>query len=469
MYKKENRSWLKHLDFMACDLIMVQLAYIAAYIIRFGWRLPYFYDPYERMAIVMILIDIAVAFFFEPYSGILRRGNFKELSSSIVYSTLVFGGNLMYMFGTQQGEIYSRKMQFTYWAISVAFVFVGRLILKEIIRQRMKNEKNLSMMLLVSTEEHVDETLEEFEHLAYKDFQMAGIVVVDRNMVGKIIRGVPVVASADSFYSYLLANVVDEVFINGNTMEGSQALSNEILELGINVHINIIHLNDLGPNKVVEKYGNYMVLTSSMKITSPVQLFLKRMMDIVGAVVGLLICAVCFIIFAPIIKIQSPGPVFFKQVRVGRNGRLFNLYKFRSMSVDAEKMQEELMEKNEMEGHMFKMENDPRIFPIGKFMRKYSIDELPQFWNVLKGEMSLVGTRPPTAKEFEKYEIHHKARLSTKPGITGMWQVSGRSEIKDFEEVVALDTHYISQWSLGLDVKILAKTIEVVLSGKGSE
>lgn len=469
MYKKKNISWIKHLDFIACDLVSIQLAYIIAYIIRFGWGLPYFDTHYDRMAIVMILIDLVVAFFFEPYSGILRRGNFRELSSSVVYTTLVFGGNLMYMFATQLGDTYSRVMQFTYWGVSMICVFVGRIILKEVIRQRMQNAKNLSMMLLVSTEEHVEETLEEFEHLVYKDFVISGIVVVDRDMEGKVIHGIPVVASADTFYSYLLANVVDEVFINGNTMEGSQALSNEILELGINVHINIIHLNDLGPNKVVEKYGNYMVLTSSMKITSPVQLFLKRVMDIVGAVIGLLICAVSFVIFAPIIKIQSPGPVFFKQVRVGRNGRKFNLYKFRSMSVNAEEMQEALMDKNEMEGHMFKMENDPRIFPIGKFMRRYSIDELPQFLNVLKGEMSLVGTRPPTVSEFENYEIHHKARLGTKPGITGMWQVSGRSNIRDFEEVVALDTHYISQWSLGLDVKILAKTIQVVLSGKGSE
>ena len=121
-----------------------------------------------------------------------------------------------------------------------------------------------------------------------------------------------------------------------------------------------------------------------------------------------------------------------------------------------------------MQGLMFKMEDDPRIFPIGKFMRKYSIDELPQFWNVLKGEMSLVGTRPPTVDEFEQYEAHHKARLGIKPGLTGMWQVSGRNKVTDFEEVVALDTAYITDWSIGLDIKILFKTIQVVLTGRGA-
>lgn len=126
------------------------------------------------------------------------------------------------------------------------------------------------------------------------------------------------------------------------------------------------------------------------------------------------------------------------------------------------------MEKNEMEGFMFKMEEDPRVFGVGKFMRKYSIDELPQFWNVLKGDMSLVGTRPPTEDEFEQYELHHKARLGIRPGLTGMWQVSGRSDIKDFEEIVALDTQYISNWSLGMDLRILLRTVVVVLTGKGS-
>ena len=138
------------------------------------------------------------------------------------------------------------------------------------------------------------------------------------------------------------------------------------------------------------------------------------------------------------------------------------------MVVGADAMKKDLMEQNEMEGLMFKMENDPRIFGIGRFMRKYSIDELPQFWNVLKGEMSLVGTRPPTEEEFEQYELHHKARLGIKPGLTGMWQVSGRSDIKNFEEIVALDTQYISNWSLGVDIRILFRTVLVVLTGKGS-
>lgn len=198
------------------------------------------------------------------------------------------------------------------------------------------------------------------------------------------------------------------------------------------------------------------------------QLFMKRLMDITGSIIGLFITGILFLVLAPVIYIQSPGPIFFLQERVGRNGRKFRMYKFRSMYMGAEERKQELMDQNKMNGLMFKMDNDPRIIPIGRFIRKFSIDEFPQFWNVLKGDMSLVGTRPPTVDEFEQYEEHHKVRLSIKPGLTGMWQVNGRSDITDFEEIVQLDNQYIAEWNLRLDLKILFKTVGVVLGSKGS-
>jgi lipopolysaccharide/colanic/teichoic acid biosynthesis glycosyltransferase len=194
-------------------------------------------------------------------------------------------------------------------------------------------------------------------------------------------------------------------------------------------------------------------------------------MDVAGGLVGCLATALITIVIAPMIKIKSPGPVFFSQIRVGKNGRPFKIYKFRSMYMDAEERKKELMEANNIkDGLMFKMDDDPRIIKgIGHFIRKTSLDEFPQFWNILKGDMSLVGTRPPTMDEWEKYELHHRKRLAIKPGLTGMWQVSGRSEITDFEEVVALDTKYISEWSLSMDIKIIIKTIKVVLMGSGAK
>lgn len=276
-------------------------------------------------------------------------------------------------------------------------------------------------------------------------------------------------ASAQDYLEYVRVNVVDEVFINMDSISASEAISEQLVEMGITVHYRLVHESKLMPNKAVEKFGRYMVLTCSMHIATPRQMFIKRCMDIAGSIVGLLITGIAFLIFAPQIKKQSPGPVFFSQVRVGKNGRPFKIYKFRSMYMNAEQQKKELMAQNEMEGFMFKMEDDPRVFPVGKFMRKYSIDELPQFWNILKGDMSLVGTRPPTLDEFKQYEMHHRARLGIKPGLTGMWQVSGRSDIKDFEEVVRLDTEYISEWNLSMDVRILFKTIDVVLKGRGAQ
>ena len=197
-------------------------------------------------------------------------------------------------------------------------------------------------------------------------------------------------------------------------------------------------------------------------------LIVKRAFDILVALIGLVFTGIFFLIFAPIIRAQSKGPAIFAQDRVGKNGKIFKMYKFRSMVVDAEERKKDLMDKNEMKGLMFKMDDDPRITPIGKFIRKTSIDEFPQFWNILKGDMSLVGTRPPTLDEYEKYKQHHMSRLAMKPGLTGMWQTSGRSEITDFEEIVKLDNEYIRNFSLLLDIKLILRTFGAVIGMKGS-
>ena len=198
----------------------------------------------------------------------------------------------------------------------------------------------------------------------------------------------------------------------------------------------------------------------------PDQLLLKRLMDMAGATVGMGLNMLLFPFIALAIKLDSPGPIFFRQSRVGENGRRFGLYKYRSMSQDAEARKQGLMDQNELNGAVFKITNDPRVTRVGNFLRKTSLDELPQFWNVLIGDMSLVGTRPPTPDEVKEYDLYHHRRLSIKPGITGLWQVSGRNKITDFDEIVKLDTQYIDQWSLWLDCKILGKTFLVLWNGK---
>ncbi|WHY03685.1 sugar transferase [Neobacillus sp. DY30] len=197
-------------------------------------------------------------------------------------------------------------------------------------------------------------------------------------------------------------------------------------------------------------------------------LLTKRIVDIVGAFSGFILLSPFFLIFAILIKMQDPrGPIFFKQERVGKNGQKFYMYKFRSMVMNAEELLKDLLEKNEISGAMFKMKDDPRITRVGKFIRKTSIDELPQLWNVIKGEMSLVGPRPPLPREVEEYDDYDKQRLTVTPGCTGLWQVSGRNSLS-FKEMVELDLKYISERNLWMDIRVILKTFLVLFGSKNA-
>jgi len=469
MYKKNEKTWLKHLDFTLIDLIIMQVSFVIAYMMRHGLVNPYKIPVYARLAAILVLLDLCVVFISECYSGVLKRNRYQELRATLLHVTVIFFGILAYMFVTKQSEIYSRQVLYSFWIVDIILEYFGRISLKRIVRKQVINNTGKNDLMVVVNKANAKECLEELTHTIYADYKVSGVCITDENLIGQTIEGAEVVASADTFMEYIRTHVVDEVFLFGSSPQSSEYLAEQLVEYGLTVHINLLHESKVMSNHIIEKCGKYMVMTTSMLIATPRQAFLKRVVDIIGSVVGLIITGIAFLIFAPIIKKQSPGPIFYVQTRMGRNGRPFKFYKFRSMHVGADKLQKELEEKNRMDGHMFKLDDDPRVFPIGKFIRKYSIDELPQFWNVLRGDMSLVGTRPPTQAEYKDYEIHHKARLAIKPGLTGMWQVSGRSEITNFEEVVELDTEYIANWSFGLDFKILAQTIGVVLKAKGSK
>ena len=280
-------------------------------------------------------------------------------------------------------------------------------------------------------------------------------------------------ANGDNVIEVASREIVDEVFLVLDDQRKNEIIeyAEQFAQMGVIVHVNIDLLDRLGAGyqREVTQIGNHYALSVAPRFFDFNKLVMKRIIDIVGAIVGLMITAVVMLFVAPAVKLESPGPLIFKQKRVGKNGRYFYIDKVRSMYQDAEARKAELMEKNEMKGFMFKMTDDPRITKVGKFIRSTSIDELPQFWNVLKGDMSLVGTRPPTVDEFKQYEARHKRRLSMKPGITGMWQVSGRSNIEDFEEVVRLDCEYIDNWSIQLDIQIILKTVVVIFKKVGSK
>jgi len=272
---------------------------------------------------------------------------------------------------------------------------------------------------------------------------------------------------------------IDEILFSTNIEKPLRdTLQLGFLEMGLTVHQALIKvINESSVERHIERVGGYTVITRSVRILTTLEILAKRMLDIFGAIIGCIVTILLCIIIGPIIYINSPGPIFFTQERIGRNGRTFKMYKFRSMYLDAEERLKELKSQNKMENDlMFKIDYDPRIIGsekgkgkgIGNFIRKTSIDEFPQFWNVLVGDMSIVGTRPPLKSEWEQYERHHRARMAMKPGITGMWQVSGRSNITNFEEVVDLDMEYIENWSFFLDIKIILKTVLQIFKKEGA-
>lgn len=241
------------------------------------------------------------------------------------------------------------------------------------------------------------------------------------------------------------------------------------LDMGVSVRVIMSLFKAHGAQRYVSSVGTYPVITYHRVCLDDFSKAVKRGIDIIGSLVGIVLFSPIMLITAIAIKLESKGPVIFQQTRAGLNGRTFKMYKFRSMCVDAEKLKAKLQEQNEVkDGMMFKIKDDPRITKVGKWIRKTSIDELPQFFNVLIGNMSLVGTRPPTMDEVAKYERTHWRRMSIKPGITGLWQVSGRSQITDFDEIVELDTIYIDNWSIWFDFKIMMKTVFCLLRRKGA-
>ena len=263
---------------------------------------------------------------------------------------------------------------------------------------------------------------------------------------------------------------IDQVYImqkDVDQLKSTQQYIDLCVAMGVTIRLVVNFYKKRRADSYVSTVGTYPIITYHTVTLNTTEQMLKRLMDIAGGMIGLILSSPIMLVTAIAIKIDSPGPVFFKQTRVGQNGRYFKIYKFRSMYIDAEERKKELMAQNEIQGGvMFKMKNDPRVTKVGRVIRKLSIDELPQFLNVVQGTMSLVGTRPPTIDEVQKYKTNQWRRISIKPGLTGLWQVSGRSNVLDFDEIVQMDVEYIDSWSIFEDIKIILKTVLVVIRHK---
>ena len=429
------------------------------------YLLPFVLDIHEH--ILFLIVVHVISYYVSDYSKDFKyRSLTEELIQTIKYE-LVYLLLAVVVFPLLAPDLPYLSIYNLLWIVGVntLFILVLNLFISKIWKVLSRQKKYTHRILLVTTRARLERVLKQLS--TYEYGYVSDVCIVDDE---RFESSNFTVVTLDNLVTYATRSVVDQVVIN---LPSESFLIVDFVSqfetMGLPVAVNIAALEFVtNSEKAIQRFGDSSVVNFSTTFYRSSDVALKRMMDIIGSLIGLVLCGIVSIFLVPIIK-KDRGPAIFAQDRVGRNGRVFKFYKFRSMRVDAEEIKKDLMSQNQMQGGMFKIENDPRITKIGHFIRKTSLDELPQFWNVLKGDMSLVGTRPPTLDEYMKYTPEQKRRLSFKPGITGLWQISGRSNIKNFDDVVKLDVSYLDGWTIWKDIEILLKTIKVVVMKDGAK
>ncbi len=463
---------------LAIDMACIIVTYIFFSWLRFNNNNDWGDKTLHYMVcVVFLLFCVGYAFLADWNRDFIIRGYLSEFLYVIRFMAIMILASMSMVFFLGWSNILSRFVVLNFIWGDILLTYIVRIIFKKFFRKYISSDLNVERVVVVSEKALMEQTIKKLvENSKSVGYKIVRAYCVDSEADGDsseewYIDGVHIHHGIQNLTERLITDPFDEVFINTPNIP-QREMQDIILgfeEMGVTTHYNL-ELPDVGKAATnVGDFLDYSVITYTMFHTSYKRLFIKRVIDILGGIVGIILTGIITLFLAPAIKLDSPGPVFFSQVRIGKNGRRFKIYKFRSMYTDAEERKKELEAQNEMNGLMFKMENDPRVTKVGKFIRKTSLDEFPQFLNVLKGDMSLVGTRPPTENEFKQYNEHYRRRLSMTPGLTGLWQISGRSDIEDFDEVVKLDLRYIDNWSLTEDFKILLKTVGVVLFGRGAK
>jgi len=470
---KERIALFRKLAIFA-DAALVAAAFFIAYILRHhlndGIGGLYSLQSYIVFLPVILLVTASMLFFFGIYDSFRTKTLWEilviviksQFSSFVIFSGIIYISHQSYISRAFIGLIFGVAAILIY-AEKVCVILFFRAV-----RSRGYNYKHL---LVVGTGRRAQQFIDLINSHSSWGFKIVGLIDDDDGLKGKFVYGQKVLGALKDVPAIIHSQVVDEV-----VFVVPRSWLNKIEDImylceaeGLRIHVAVDYFELKFSRGRISELDKFPLLTFSSTPGHVGALVGKRMFDVMVSGIILLACLPLFIVVAILIKLTSAGPVFFKQTRVGLNGRTFQLYKFRTMVKDAELKLHELMVHNEMNGPVFKMSNDPRITPLGRALRKLSIDELPQFWNVLIGTMSIVGPRPPLVQEVKQYDPWQRRRLSMRPGITCLWQVSGRNKIVDFAKWVKMDLDYIDDWSFWLDVKIFFKTIPVALFGIGAK
>lgn len=466
---KENHAPFKGLMIFS-DLCIVLATFFLGFYLR-----KRFDDFYELNTCILLLPTLLIIWGILLYCfGMYDSIRTKRISDVmfIITEVALVGSSLFgsFVFITK-AHVVSRLHIIYSFLLAVAFICIEKVILIRYFKYQSKHEVNTRNILIVGTGARAQQLVNIIDKHPEWGIKVIGLVDDDTTKINNQIYDYKVIGSFKDVPDIIHNTVVDEVIF-----VVPRSWLNKIEELIYICEIEGLKVSmaaDLFELKLSRlKYNNldkFPLLTFESTPDKVIPLFLKRLFDIVFSGIALVLSSPIFAITALSIKATSKGRVFFKQQRCSLNGRKFTMYKFRTMIDGAETKLKDLLAYNEMKGPVFKMKNDPRITKIGKLLRKLSIDELPQLWSVFKGDMSLVGPRPPIPSEVSKYEPWQRRRLSMRPGITCLWQACGRNKITDFNEWMKLDLTYIDNWSLWLDFKIILKTVPVVLFGTGAK